>query len=107
MDEWTKERDELVVDANAEIFSKDIVLTERELQCEQKLFKLRQEMFEEDPVIITGDYSEKLEKIKTSALYTALNGMPKPGLLHVHATATARIDWLVKKLCYYDFVYLN
>ena len=33
--------------------------------------------------------------------------MPKPGLLHVHATAMARVDWMVKKLCYYDFVYLN
>lgn len=64
-------------------------------------------MFEDDPTIITGDYSTKLEAIKTSDLYTALNGMPKPGLLHVHATATARVEWLVKKLCYYDFVYLN
>ena len=42
MDEWFKQRDELVAEANDEIFSNDIVLNDRELKCEKVLFKLRQ-----------------------------------------------------------------
>lgn len=107
MDEWFKERDDLVIDANAEIFSKDIILTDTETRCDAILKELRRKLLEQDPVIVTGDYSEKLDSLKQSKVHAALNLMPKPGLLHVHATATARVEWLVKKLCYYDFVYLS
>ena len=107
MDEWFKERDDLVNDANAEIFSKDIVLTDAESRCDAILKEMRRKLLEKDPVIVTGAYSEKLDSLKQSDVHAALNLMPKPGLLHVHATATAKVEWLVKKLCYYDFVYLS
>ena len=64
-------------------------------------------MLAEDPTIATGDYYEKLPKLKDSELYNALDRMPKPGLMHLHLTAALRVDWMVEKLCYYDFVYLN
>ena len=64
-------------------------------------------MLTEDPVVATGPFHEKRDKIKKSELYDALNKMPKPGLLHLHATAAVRVEWIVQKLCYYEFVYLN
>jgi hypothetical protein len=33
--------------------------------------------------------------------------MPKPVLHHIHLTASCQVDFLVKKLCYYDFVYFS
>ena len=64
-------------------------------------------MLTEDPVIHTGPYEEKQPKIMASDLYKCLDMMPKPVLQHVHLTASARIEWLVEKLCYYEYVYFN
>ena len=107
IEEWLKKRDELVEKANEDCFSNDIVLNERELKCEKILFKLRQQMLEEDPVICTGHYPDKLPKLKKSELYNALDKMPKPGHLHLHCTAGVSVDWMINKLLYYDYVYLN
>jgi len=68
--------------------------------------KLRDELFEEDPSIITGYYYDKYQKIKKSKLYQALKVMPKPAVHHCHLTAAAPIDYLIR-LTYYDFVYYN
>lgn len=107
IEEWLRQRDDLVDKANEDLFSNDIVLNEREEKCEKILIKLRQQMLTEDPVINTGHYPDKLPKLKSSKLYDALDRMPKPAHLHVHTTAGVNVDWLVQKLCYYDFVYLN
>lgn len=107
IDEWFGERDALVKKANQLEFANDIDLNERELKAEKKLFKIRQDMLAEDPVIHTGPYEEKQPKIMASDLYKCLDMMPKPVLQHVHLTASARIEWLVEKLCYYEYVYFN
>lgn len=41
-----------------------------------------------------------------SKIYEALNVMPKPVIHHLHLTAAAPIDYLIK-LTYYDYVYFN
>lgn len=64
-------------------------------------------MKQEDDCIITGSYYEKLPKLKSSKLYDILTQMPKTVVHHIHLTASCPIDFLVDKLCYYDFVYFN
>ena len=48
-----------------------------------------------------------MPKIKESRLFDCLNMMPKPGILGILTLGYCRIDWLVEKLCYKEFVYLN
>ena len=33
--------------------------------------------------------------------------MPKTVVQHIHLTAACNVDFLVTKLCYYDYVYFN
>jgi hypothetical protein len=33
--------------------------------------------------------------------------MPKPVVHHIHLTAACKINFLIEKLCYYDYVYYN
>lgn len=107
MEKWTKEKEELVALSNKDIFSNSIKLSQKELKAEKKLFKLREAMLEEDMTVATGFYYDKLDKLKSSALYECLNIMPKTVVHHIHLTAAAPISFLVEKLCYYDFVYFN
>lgn len=102
-----QQRDQIVNLANKDCFSNDIVLNERELKCEKILAKLREDMFSEDSIINTGDFVEKSETISNSKLFDCLNCMPKPGMLGMLYAASVRASWIVEKLCYYDFVYLN
>ena len=64
-------------------------------------------MFEEDSTLVTGFYYDKLENLKKSPLYECLDLMPKPVVHHIHLTAACPVNYLVKKLCYYDFVYYS
>lgn len=107
MDKWTKERDELVQLSNKDLFSNSVKLSVKAIAAEKKLFKLRDEMLQNDPSICTGFYYDKLAALKSSKLYDCLNIMPKTAVHHIHLTAAASIDFLVHKLCYYDFVYFN
>jgi len=61
----------------------------------------------EDNTIFTGSYYEKKDKLIASDLYDVFDLMPKTVVHHIHLTAAASIDFLVNKLCYYDFVYFN
>jgi len=88
-------------------FSNEIRLTNQELMAEKKLIALRQKMLQEDPTINTGNYYEKLPKLLKSDLFDCLNIMPKPAIHHIHLTAACPIEFLIKKLTYYDFVYYN
>jgi hypothetical protein len=63
-------------------------------------------MLAEDPSLITGLYYDKYQKLKASPLYEALNMMPKPAVHHLHITAGAPVEYLIK-LTYYDYVYYN
>jgi hypothetical protein len=92
---------------NKDHFSNELVLVEKAMKVEKKMAKLRKQMFEEDDCIITGDYYSKLEKLKASPLYDCLNMMPKPAVHHIHLTAACPVEFMVEKLCYYDFVYFN
>ena len=107
MDQWNKERDELVQLSNKDLFSNKVKLSDKEIAAEKKLFKLREEMLTEDPSCATGFYYDKLDALKSSKLYDCLNHMPKTAVHHIHLTAAAPISFLVEKLCYYDFVYFN
>lgn len=64
-------------------------------------------MLEEDNTLVTGPYYEKLEKLKNSPLYDCLNHLPKPVVHHIHSTASCPLEFLVKKICYYNHVYFN
>ena len=107
MDQWNKERDELVQLSNKDLFSNKVKLSDKAIAAEKKLFKLREEMLTEDPSCATGFYYDKLDALKSSKLYDCLNHMPKTAVHHIHLTAAAPISFLVEKLCYYDFVYFN
>ena len=107
MDQWNKERDELVQLSNKDLFSSKVKLSDKAIAAEKKLFKLREEMLTEDPTCATGFYYDKLDALKSSKLYDCLNHMPKTAVHHIHLTAAAPISFLVEKLCYYDFVYFN
>jgi hypothetical protein len=63
-------------------------------------------MLEEDPVICTGPFQDKLEKLKNSPIYDCLDMMPKTAVHHLHLTATSQVDFLIK-LTYNDFVYYS
>lgn len=63
-------------------------------------------MFAEDPSLVTGLYYDKYQKLKASKLYEALMVMPKPAVHHVHTTAGAPVEYLIK-LTYEDYVYYN
>jgi len=107
MDQWNKDRDELVQLSNKDLFSNKVKLSDKAIAAEKKLFKLREEMLTEDPTCATGFYYDKLDALKSSKLYDCLNHMPKTAVHHIHLTAAAPISFLVEKLCYYDFVYFN
>lgn len=63
-------------------------------------------MLGDDPSLVTGLYYDKYQKLKESKLYEALMEMPKPAVHHLHVTASAPVDYLIK-LTYYDYVYYN
>ena len=63
-------------------------------------------MLAEDPSLVTGLYYDKYQKLINSKLYEALIQMPKPAVHHLHITAAAPVDLLIK-LTYYDYVYYN
>jgi len=89
------------------MFSNDTQISTKAALAEKKLMRLRQEMIDEDDCIVTGSYYEKLPKLTGSKLYDCFMHMPKTVIHHIHLTAACNIDFLVDKLCYYDFVYFN
>lgn len=105
-EEWLKERDNMVDLANENCFSNDIILDERETKCEKILAKMREELLTEDTTINTGSYEEKSPKIANSNLFDCLKTMPKPSMAYFYLCSCSP-EWIVKKLLYYDFVYLN
>jgi len=104
---WAEKKELLVKFSNQLHFSNDIILQKKAITAEKKLFKLREKMFMADDTIATGFYYDKLKSLQDSPLYECLNLMPKPAVHHIHLTAACNIDFLVQKLCYYDFVYFN
>ena len=87
-------------------FASKILLNKNEVNAERKLFELRDELFEQDASIITGNFYDKYKKIQASRIYEALNMMPKPAVHHYHLTGGAPLDFMIK-LTYYDHVYYN
>ncbi len=55
---------------------------------------------------MTGSYYDKYKKIQRSDVFKAIYAMPKPAVHHVHYTALAPVDLLIK-LTYKNHVYLN
>jgi hypothetical protein len=106
MDDYMRQRALLLEQSEREHFSRDISLSKMELNAQKKLLRLRDEMMAEDPSLVTGLYYDKYEKLKASKLYEALTVMPKPAVHHLHITAGAPVDYLIK-LTYEDFVYYN
>jgi len=76
------------------------------LAAEAKLNKLRVKMLEEDPVIVTADHYDKLDKLLNSDLYQAFLLMPKPAVHHTHLSGSVDIDLLIK-FTYYSYVYYS
>lgn len=107
MDAWKKKKQVMVQKANQDHFSNNMDLNWRAAEAEKKLDKIRQEMLKKDNVCMTGDFYSKLDFLKESPLYEALDIMPKPAVHHIHLTAACPIKFLVEKMLYYDFVYFN
>jgi hypothetical protein len=109
INQWRQEKQKLVNLGNKDHFSNEVVFVQKDkaLNAEKKLFKLRKQMLEEDDCIVTGSYYDKLQKLLKSPLYDCLNVMPKPVIHHIHLTAACPVDFLVEKICYFDFVYFN
>ena len=55
---------------------------------------------------MTGFYYDNYQNLKISKIYEALDYMPKPVIHHLHLTAAAPIDFLIR-LTYKDYVYFN
>ncbi len=91
------------------MFSKNIRFDDpsKNQRAEKKLFKLRQKLIGDDPVIHTGPFLEKLQKLKDSPVYDCLTKMPKPCVQHMHDRAAVSAKWMVENLCYYENVYFN
>ena len=107
LDEWFRQRDELVNKSTADHFANDVVLHKKDEVAQKKLAAMRTNLLQKDPTINTGNYYEKLPGLLASELYDCLNVMPKPAIHHIHLTAACPLDFLVKKLTYYDYVYFN
>lgn len=104
---YNASRDALIKQSNASHFSNHITLTKRAFEAEKRLKKLRAAMFEEDPTCAIGDFYSKLPFLLRSPLYECLNLMPKPAVHHIHLTAAVDINFIVKKILHYDYVYFN
>ena len=96
----------LIQETKSQHFSAGIELKKIDIQAEKKLFKLRDELYAEDPSIVTGYYYDKNKKLQASKLFDALKVMPKPAVHHLHLTAAAPLDYLIR-LTYNDYVYYN
>jgi len=64
-------------------------------------------LLKEDTTIVTGNYYDKVDKLRATTVHKALDIMPKPAIHHFHLTAAAPIKFLVDTLCYEDFVYFS
>jgi hypothetical protein len=53
-------------------------------------------MLDEDPTLLTDKFQSKIPKILKSDLYKCFYKMPKPGIHHVHMTATVGTDFLLE-----------
>lgn len=105
--EWLKQRDELVKKSTADHFANGVVLSQKDKDAQKKLTAMRDDLLQKDPTMCTGGYYEKLPGLLGSDLYDCLDVMPKPAIHHIHLTAACPLDFLVKKLTYFDFVYYN
>ena len=101
-----RRRKEILEASQSEHFSRDIVLHKAEISAEKKLIQLREKMLLQDPSLVTGLYYDKYKAIIASPLYEALVMLPKPAVHHLHITAAAPVEYLIK-LTYYDYVYYN
>ena len=85
---WDRELDELVYLANAQAFSNRIQnqmsQDRRNEKAEKKLFKLREKIIHDNPVIHTGYYMKNSQALLKSPIYDCLNVMPKPVVHHIH-----------------------
>ena len=68
---------------------------------------MRENLLAKDIYLITANYYETLPGFLSSDLYDCLNQMPKPAIHNIRATAASPVDFLVKKITYFDSVYFN
>lgn len=112
LDNWFGQKRELLENDEIQSFSYmmphfgDEDLLKKEQVAEKKLAKLRNEMLEKDPMIVTGGHYEKLEAIESSPLYEAFLQMPKSVIHHCHLTGAVPVDFLVQ-LTYHSYVYYS
>jgi hypothetical protein len=105
-EEWLKMKRDLLLLDEKQSHCISQTLNYKEMVVENKLDRLRREMFFEDPVLVTAPHYEKLQKLLNSPLFDCLKMMPKPAIHHTHATATADVEFLIG-LTYNDFVYYS
>ena len=72
-------------------FADSINLTYEEIMAEKKLNSLREAMLDADPTLLTDKFQSKIPKILNSDLFKCFYKMPKPGIHHLHMTATVSV----------------
>lgn len=93
---WQKRKADLVEQDIRMDFSTGVNLTFEEIMTEKKLDALRAKMLDEDPTLLTNSFQSKIPKILGSDLFKCLYKMPKPGIHHLHMTATVSVEFLLE-----------
>jgi len=82
-------------------FDADVTLSDQEQAFNEKLVKLRTEMVDgykkEQRFPPSQQFYAVKEEIRSTPLYQILRQMPKGGVLHIHTSSTAPVDWVVSE----------
>ena len=84
----------MIKEGNSGMFSNEAQISEKAVIAEKKLIRLRNEMKDEDDCIITGNYYEKLPKLKIN-----FQRIDFRGKFTIHILIIALLIYLLKRLC--------
>jgi len=101
------ERESIIKEDRKDYFCVDVPeLTDEENKANEKFQKIRDELLSDGKLPFLDEYYDSLPVISQSKLYEKLQKMPKGGHLHLHLTASCKIDFLME-LSKEDCVYYN
>lgn len=108
LSEYMKERSRVVSVDNSMKDGSSIILTENEKSADRYLSSLRDEYISSSEGSFPPAYYfyRYRNMIDTSRILGILRMMPKGGLLHCHSSAVGSPEWLIKKACYMDNLYM-
>ncbi len=94
-------RERLIQADSVFAFSADVHLSPEEKDADAVLNALRAsylKRFAAQPDLpFRTPFASSRQEIRETGLHRALRAMPKGGMLHIHATATGRVEWIVDR----------